>query len=559
MFWIFSNFVGMINKLMTDTDYMECFVKQVIDERWIKSIENCVAPWVEAKGKSYWDVVRIASIQNGTLNDMSRREFAELIFHLCPEVFGSNETAKKIASAMEKCPHTSNKKKEEYDLLSENHILKKLVREVEGLLEQETNKIIGSKELLANSLYSFLEKMVKENSNQKIFRHKEYKPGIRPDISIEFYLTQRFKDQENYSFVVVFELFERKITPKDINDLYGRYSIMKNTKIDIITTEPISHESRIQIERFEFAFTIIKVGEIITDKNLVLPRSVGDIVRQQLDLQIIDGHRPMDTPLLIYDSSRCTSSLSEWLIWNNIEVSSEFSITIPYIKDEEIEELANINSGIHTIEDAKFKFDSGNVAVDVFSIAKNLSISYEWGELPDDQLGRIDLVNHHVILDVSLLWKEHRRRFTMSHEIGHYVLHSNLPEKVGRIESFGDDNILFDSSSALKNALERCEIQANKFAASLLMPRYLIAYLYAYYYGENISRPYGDSIDTLYWDDNNPDAIKNCKRVIQPIANSLQVSESAVKWRLKNMNILKEGLSNPYPSRKKRSFLELNF
>lgn len=49
-----------------------------------------------------------------------------------------------------------------------------------------------------------------------------------------------------------------------------------------------------------------------------------------------------------------------------------------------------------------------------------------------------------------------RNRFSMAHELGHYVLHSNFGEKKIRAARFG-------------NSLE--EQEANLFAAALLMPR----------------------------------------------------------------------------------------
>lgn len=201
------------------------------------------------------------------------------------------------------------------------------------------------------------------------------------------------------------------------------------------------------------------------------------------------------------------------------------------------------------------RFNNGCVAIDVFAIAKEKSISYTWDVLPDDQLGRIDIDSRHITLDISLIDKKERARFTVGHEMGHDAMHSNLPGQLESIESFGDNSVFFDSTSTLKNVFERCEIQANMFAASLLMPRFLVVYLYSYYYNLKIAQVFGDSFSTLYWDKNNSDAIQNCMRVISPMAYSLQVSVSAMKWRLKNMGLLREGLSTLHYSRKSRLFI----
>ena len=541
-------------KLNSDSDYLTCFVKQEIDERWIKSISNSVAPWVKLKGKSYWDVVLFACVQKGILNNISRIKFARLVLQLCPEVFEKDETAEKIGAAMEKCPHTSQKKKENYGSPVGDRILKDLVEDVSRLFEREDETVIGTRELLPESLYTFLEKSVRKNSNQRLFRNKEYEAGIRPEISIEHYATQRFMDEEKYSSIDAFVFFEQRVTPDEINMLFGRYRNMKNTKIVIVSTKPLCKESRKLCDENGYGFIFIERGKPITEKSRILPRSVGDIVRQRLDIQIIDGHRPMDTPVLIYDQSKCTSSLPEWLTWNNVEVSPRYSANIPFRTNEEIEELANSYSGVFTLGDAMDRFNNGCVAIDVFAIAKEKSISYTWDVLPDDQLGRIDLDSRHITLDISLIDKKERARFTVGHEMGHDAMHSNLPGQLESIESFGDNSVFFDSTSTLKNVFERCEIQANMFAASLLMPRFLVVYLYSYYYNLKITQVFGDSFSTLYWDENNPVAIQNCMRVISPMAYSLQVSVSAMKWRLKNMGLLREGLSTLHYSRKSRLF-----
>ncbi|MCK0126941.1 ImmA/IrrE family metallo-endopeptidase, partial [Gelidibacter sp. F2691] len=54
-----------------------------------------------------------------------------------------------------------------------------------------------------------------------------------------------------------------------------------------------------------------------------------------------------------------------------------------------------------------------------------------------------------------------RDRFTVAHEFGHWMLHTNTPlARIGK-----RDNV---------PAFERAEPQANQFAAELLMPRHLI-------------------------------------------------------------------------------------
>ena len=59
---------------------------------------------------------------------------------------------------------------------------------------------------------------------------------------------------------------------------------------------------------------------------------------------------------------------------------------------------------------------------------------------------------------------ETRRRFTIAHEIGHYVLHEHL---IG-------DGIVEDALLRAEGLSNFVETEANKFAADILMPWHLI-------------------------------------------------------------------------------------
>jgi Zn-dependent peptidase ImmA (M78 family) len=61
-----------------------------------------------------------------------------------------------------------------------------------------------------------------------------------------------------------------------------------------------------------------------------------------------------------------------------------------------------------------------------------------------------------------------RRRFTIAHEFGHYLLHEGISEHV----NYGYRVNFRDQESSLARDVE--EIEANFFAASLLMPRSML-------------------------------------------------------------------------------------
>ncbi|MCY4184258.1 MAG: ImmA/IrrE family metallo-endopeptidase [Rhodobacteraceae bacterium] len=110
-----------------------------------------------------------------------------------------------------------------------------------------------------------------------------------------------------------------------------------------------------------------------------------------------------------------------------------------------------------------------NVPVDVEGIPEKLGIKYEMADLDRNLSGMLLHTNGTFRIIVSANDPISRRRFTLTHEIGHYMLHRKL---------IGDglhDNRIYRSEKGSrfynKKIKARHETEANKFAAYLLMPR----------------------------------------------------------------------------------------
>lgn len=132
-----------------------------------------------------------------------------------------------------------------------------------------------------------------------------------------------------------------------------------------------------------------------------------------------------------------------------------------------------------------------------------------------------------------------RRRFTVAHELGHYLLHFR-PLLVGAepndgsileiVESFpnADNEVDIDSLPAGQIVLpsfttpgsslpsiEQMEREANQFAAELLMPNMIVEHLSTYY-----SQQFRG--EDLIW----------------RLATEMLVSRAAMRWRLRNLGLL---------------------
>jgi len=107
---------------------------------------------------------------------------------------------------------------------------------------------------------------------------------------------------------------------------------------------------------------------------------------------------------------------------------------------------------------------SKQARVDIEAIARHLNAQVVEEKLDRSVSGLLYRDGDQVVIGVNSAHVDRRRRFTVAHEIGHLVLHKGRPLVLDHVRvNFRDAN----SSTAS----DWEEIQANAFAAEILMPR----------------------------------------------------------------------------------------
>lgn len=111
----------------------------------------------------------------------------------------------------------------------------------------------------------------------------------------------------------------------------------------------------------------------------------------------------------------------------------------------------------------------------LLDIAKKLGIEvYETDSFPDNKSGSLLKDGGAYKIYVNSSHPETRKRFTIAHEIGHFLAHKDLLEKDG--DEHIDDvkqpmpALNRDEAEALSAVDREKEIQANQIAAEILMP-----------------------------------------------------------------------------------------
>lgn len=148
--------------------------------------------------------------------------------------------------------------------------------------------------------------------------------------------------------------------------------------------------------------------------------------------------------------------------------------------------------------------------VDIEHLIRNIGVDLEdVADLPLGISGNIQRRSDGTyIIRANRNEHEFRRRFTMAHELGHFVLHRSILDRVGGV----NDTTMYrtDINAPLYNGgIERIhEQQANSFAANLLMP------------DEIVRKEFDRNADksSLY--------------------RTFKVSPSAMKWKLHNLRLV---------------------
>jgi Zn-dependent peptidase ImmA (M78 family) len=112
-----------------------------------------------------------------------------------------------------------------------------------------------------------------------------------------------------------------------------------------------------------------------------------------------------------------------------------------------------------------------SVPVDVEAVAHKLGAQVVYGDLEDDMSGFLLREKGVVTIAVNKLHHSNRQRFTIAHECGHLHLHGDQGDRLWVDKAY---STIFYRDATSSSGDKLAEIQANQFAAGLLMPEVLL-------------------------------------------------------------------------------------
>lgn len=159
------------------------------------------------------------------------------------------------------------------------------------------------------------------------------------------------------------------------------------------------------------------------------------------------------------------------------------------------------------------KWGVNSLPIKIEDLAKRSGVQVSPYNFEEEISGVLVIQNGEGVIGYNQSESRVRRRFTIAHELGHYILHR---EQSSMFMDKGFNAIFRSVNSGLSEATQILEREANTFAAYILMPDHLLKH----------------EINQIGFDLGSEDEIKN-------LAKIFDVSSQAMYYRILNSGLLK--------------------
>jgi Zn-dependent peptidase ImmA (M78 family) len=157
--------------------------------------------------------------------------------------------------------------------------------------------------------------------------------------------------------------------------------------------------------------------------------------------------------------------------------------------------------------------DTYRVPVAIDLVAQRLNLTMEAAALGENVSGMLVVKGERGAIGYNSTHARVRQRFTIAHEIAHYLLHT---KKRGKAQLFIDRHVAFRRDENSSTGVDQKEVEANQLGAALLMPRGLV---------QQEVRKHDLNLDD--------------EEAVSLLAKRFQVSTTAMSNRLANLRMLR--------------------
>ena len=526
---------------MLNVDNLKYFNQPNEADNWIWRIENGVGDWVNRQGekgdgdKSFWKLVLwVSQTYLRILNkDVTQPQFAQLLIEECPHTFKEGVTRDTLFHNIEKFKYNTSLKRIKENTEPEKSIVRVWVSEVEALLTKDVEKPAETGPTLLQRMKEYAENEMATGGHDQVCVRPTYN-GKKVGLSVERYVSKKFKDENRPSHVVIFEFVEEAVTECTVNMLYGKFctlSSLPSKKLYIVSTHTYTKNTQDEASAHGMGLVLVNLQYKVDEHCFVLPRS-PEHKNYFYYRKMLFGERTLTLPLIACDPYQNSIdgtilyfSMKDLLSNNNFYVNRSQEFKAPVLYNDEIEEIAmeyikpQVDYFMNELQRCG-EYDSvPECIIDPYQLASSMGLSIERG-FTGEETALIDFDRKTITVSDKVQLNYHCARFGVAHDVGHHVLHSQ------------------EMVHAKKNGLTLpptekgwMEHHANHFASCLLMPAPVVRLLFSIFAKRNM----GTTAWTL--------PTQNCcvrECVIAPIARKMNVSIEAMTFRLEKLGLIHE-------------------
>jgi Zn-dependent peptidase ImmA (M78 family) len=506
-------------------------------EHWKWAVENHVAPWVTRHNKSYWELVRWVSSErlNYIKPTMGREKFGNYLISTCPAAFERGDTQKSLKSNMDKFKYIEELSI--FSRLEDDNEVRVLVKELESLfaLQPDTPECtLHQPFTMQMRMEEWMEKFVDRQQYAQSFTRPTY-CNFATSYSIEQYASKHFMNSREPSRIILFDCVDGDVDHTYVAQLAGIYYTDRRIKVFVASTNGFNNRTYAMAKQLFVGLIRIDPKFPIDDHCFVLPRFSDIVYPKKAYMEMLTGQRDMTVPIVVCDGSHINISLGMEMKYQRIAVKNLKCIKAPIMSYAQIENIAyelvkndaSYYEALLKQTDYRSK-DIPTCAFDPYKLADEWKIKVERGNLHDKHLlANINIRNRCITLSNEVDAYSPCERFSLSHDFGHFFLHSYL----------GIDFIEGTTTTLTTDVRNQrwLEYQANVFAACLLMPAPVVNQLYGIYWRKEFQ---SDDVQPLTMEDEDKKPEKSFCRVVGPMSRKMNVSFEAMKIRLKKMDLI---------------------
>ena len=405
-------------------------------------------------------------------------------------------------------------------------------------MANKSNNTTAKGDAFEERVYHFIDDCIQKgeipvNGNQsKVFLKKKYdskdtENGVIIDVAIETYAAG--SDDISYLTLIECKDYDSAIDIGEIREFDDKIKELNANKGYFFTTSSFQMGARNKAKACHIGLAVIDES----GQRDWITRRIAIRSRYKVEADIINvilgQPSEMNYPFVAEGEHYYTNFFD--FLHDELNIPIPQALVIKYLSDDQI--LNVIYDKFHLTPDSHFTIQDSELLG--FISAQGYQI--QSSSLHNKVLGEIDFETKQIFISDSLSAGSPRWRFTVAHELGHILLHSNsiTDSKIQALEEHIDDDVS-DSSFISNKTIARMEIQANSFASQLLIPaKAFLAEYYRLFQNLGVRNFPNLMFDGTPWND------KLYDQIVGSLAIHFMVSKAAIDKKLQSLQFIKEG------------------